>query len=30
MRLGWKIFLPFSMGYLLFTAGVLVSFNWLY
>jgi len=30
MRLGWKIFLPFSLGYLLFTGGILISFNWLY
>lgn len=27
MRLGWKIFLPFSMGWLMFTAGILVGFN---
>lgn len=29
MRLGWKIFLPLSIGWLLFVAGVLTSFNWL-
>lgn len=29
MSLGWKCFLPLSLGYLLFTVGVLVSFNWL-
>ena len=29
MYLGWKIFLPFSLGWLLLTAGVLTSFNWL-
>jgi NADH-quinone oxidoreductase subunit H len=29
MRLGWKIFLPLSIGWLLFTCGVLISFNWL-
>jgi NADH-quinone oxidoreductase subunit H len=29
MYLGWKIFLPFSLGWLLLTAGVLASFNWL-
>jgi NADH-quinone oxidoreductase subunit H len=29
MRLGWKIFLPLSLGWLLFTAGTLISFNWL-
>jgi NADH-quinone oxidoreductase subunit H len=29
MSLGWKCFLPLSLGYLLFTVGILVSFNWL-
>jgi NADH-quinone oxidoreductase subunit H len=29
MRLGWKIFLPLSLGWVLFTAGTLVGFNWL-
>jgi NADH-quinone oxidoreductase subunit H len=29
MSLGWKVFLPFSLGWLLLTASVLVSFNWL-
>lgn len=29
MRLGWKIFLPFSLGWVVLTAGVLVSFGWL-
>nr|YP_009511854.1 NADH dehydrogenase subunit 1 [Gracilaria gracilis]AXI97731.1 NADH dehydrogenase subunit 1 [Gracilaria gracilis] len=29
MRLGWKIFLPLSLGWVLFTAGILISFNWL-
>jgi NADH-quinone oxidoreductase subunit H len=29
MDLGWKSILPLSLGYLLFTAGVLISFNWL-
>ena len=29
MRLGWKVFLPLSIGYVLFTASVLISFNWL-
>lgn len=29
MYLGWKCFLPLTVGYLLFTVGVLVSFNWL-
>jgi len=27
MRLGWKIFLPFTLGWLLFTVSVLMSFN---
>jgi NADH-quinone oxidoreductase subunit H len=29
MRLGWKIFLPLSLGMVLFIAGVLIAFNWL-
>ena len=29
MRLGWKIFLPFSLGWLLLIAGFLVGFDWL-
>nr|YP_010199824.1 NADH dehydrogenase subunit 1 [Gracilaria tikvahiae]UAD89832.1 NADH dehydrogenase subunit 1 [Gracilaria tikvahiae] len=29
MRLGWKIFLPLSLGWVLFTSGILLSFNWL-
>ena len=29
MILGWKCFLPLTLGYLLFTIGVLISFNWL-
>lgn len=29
MYLGWKCFLPLSLGYLIFTVGVLISFNWL-
>lgn len=29
MRLGWKIFLPLSLGWLFLTAGILMSFNWL-
>jgi NADH-quinone oxidoreductase subunit H len=29
MFLGWKCFLPLTVGYLVFTAGVLISFNWL-
>jgi NADH-quinone oxidoreductase subunit H len=29
MRLGWKIFLPLSLGWVLFIAGILSGFNWL-
>lgn len=29
MYLGWKCFLPVSLGYLVLTAGILISFNWL-
>jgi NADH-quinone oxidoreductase subunit H len=29
MRLGWKIFLPFSLGWLLFISGILLGFDWL-
>lgn len=29
MRLGWKVFLPFSIGYVLLTGGILLAFNWL-
>jgi NADH-quinone oxidoreductase subunit H len=29
MNLGWKTFLPISLGWLLFTSSVLISFNWL-
>lgn len=29
MSLGWKCFLPLSLGYLIFTVGLLISFNWL-
>jgi NADH-quinone oxidoreductase subunit H len=29
MYLGWKCFLPLTLGYLLFTVGVLISLNWL-
>ena len=29
MLLGWKSFLPLSLGYLVFTSGILISFNWL-
>jgi NADH-quinone oxidoreductase subunit H len=29
MRLGWKVFLPFSLLWLVLTAGVLVTAGWL-
>jgi len=29
MALGWKIFLPLSLGCLIFTVSTLISFNWL-
>nr|WP_294554696.1 NADH-quinone oxidoreductase subunit NuoH [uncultured Rhodopila sp.] len=29
MRLGWKVFLPFSLAWLVLTAGVLMAFGWL-
>ena len=29
MHLGWKCFLPLTIGYLVFTIGILISFNWL-
>lgn len=29
MRLGWKVFLPFSLLWVVLTAGVLVGFGWL-
>ena len=28
MRLGWKVFLPISLFWVVLTAGVLVSFGW--
>jgi NADH-quinone oxidoreductase subunit H len=28
MRLGWKVFLPFSLLWVVLTAGVLVAFGW--
>ena len=28
MRLGWKVFLPLSLFWLILTAGVLVGFGW--
>jgi NADH-quinone oxidoreductase subunit H len=29
MRLGWKVFLPFSLAWVVFVSGVLVAFEWL-
>lgn len=29
MYIGWKSFLPLSLGYLIFTSGILLGFNWL-
>ena len=29
MRLGWKIFLPLSLGWVFFVSGFLISLNWL-
>jgi NADH-quinone oxidoreductase subunit H len=29
MRLGWKVFLPFSLAWLVLTAGALMAFGWL-
>nr|YP_010204190.1 NADH dehydrogenase subunit 1 [Ahnfeltia fastigiata]UAT97930.1 NADH dehydrogenase subunit 1 [Ahnfeltia fastigiata] len=29
MRLGWKIFLPLSLGWVFLVAGILLGFNWL-
>ena len=29
MHLGWKILLPLSLGYLIFTFSILFTFNWL-
>ena len=29
MDIGWKSILPLSLGYLVFTSGILISFNWL-
>lgn len=29
MQLGWKSFLPLSLGYIIFTSSLLISFNWL-
>jgi NADH-quinone oxidoreductase subunit H len=29
MRLGWKVFLPLSLAWVVFVAGVLLAFDWL-
>lgn len=29
MRLGWKVFLPFTLGWFILTSSILLSFNWL-
>nr|WVH37050.1 NADH dehydrogenase subunit 1 [Meteora sporadica]WVH37102.1 NADH dehydrogenase subunit 1 [Meteora sporadica] len=29
MRIGWKIFLPLSLGWVLFTSGILIGLDWL-
>ena len=29
MRLGWKIFLPFTLAWVLFISGILIGFDWL-
>ena len=29
MRLGWKVFLPLSLGWVVFVSGILVAFDWL-
>ena len=29
MRLGWKIFLPFTLSWFFYTSSMLISFNWL-
>jgi NADH-quinone oxidoreductase subunit H len=29
MYIGWKSFLPLALSYLLFSVGILISFNWL-
>ena len=29
MRLGWKVFLPMSLGWVIFVASLLISFDWL-
>ena len=29
MRIGWKVFLPLSLGWVVLTSGLLISFDWL-
>lgn len=29
MRLGWKVFLPLSLGWVVLVSGILISMNWL-
>jgi NADH-quinone oxidoreductase subunit H len=29
MRLGWKVFLPLSLSYVILFSGLLISFDWL-
>jgi NADH-quinone oxidoreductase subunit H len=29
MRLGWKVFLPFTISWFIYTCSILISFNWL-
>jgi NADH-quinone oxidoreductase subunit H len=29
MRLGWKVFLPFTISWFFYTSSILISFNWL-
>lgn len=29
MRLGWKVFLPLTISFVIYTASILISFNWL-
>nr|WQF69420.1 NADH dehydrogenase subunit 1 [Bostrychia moritziana] len=29
MRLGWKVFLPYSLSYIFFVSSILISFDWL-
>jgi len=29
MRLGWKVFLPFSLGWVLFVSGIFIGLDWL-